>query len=99
MKKMVLLLLPFCAAAQDYQKIHDKAIVVDSHNDILTACIEKKVSMDNDLKGKTHSDLNRFKEGGVDVQIFSIWCDGKKQNCSYFSLSSPLSSRSSLLLF
>jgi membrane dipeptidase len=36
--------------------------------------------MDNNLKGKTHSDLNRFKEGGVDVQIFSVWCDGKKEN-------------------
>jgi membrane dipeptidase len=53
---------------------------VDSHNDILTASLEKKVSMDNDLKGRTHSDLNRFKEGGVDVQLFSVWCDGKKQN-------------------
>jgi membrane dipeptidase len=79
-KKLFLLLLPFSAYAQDIQKIHDKAIVVDSHNDILTACFEKKVSMDNNLKGKTHSDLNRFKEGGVDVQIFSVWCDGKKEN-------------------
>lgn len=79
-KKILLLLLPFAAHAQDYQKIHSKLIVVDSHNDILTACIEKKVSMDNDLKGKTHSDLKRFKEGGVGVQIFSVWCDGKKEN-------------------
>jgi len=80
-KKIILLLLVPCVMhAQDYQKIHAKAIMVDSHNDILTACIEKKVSMDNDLKGKTHSDLKRFKEGGVDVQIFSVWCDGKKEN-------------------
>jgi len=79
-KKFLLLLLPFAAHAQDYQKIHRKLTMVDSHNDILTACIEKKVSMDNDLKGKTHSDLKRFKEGGVDVQIFSVWCDGKKEN-------------------
>jgi membrane dipeptidase len=78
-KILLLLFVPFAVHAQDYQKIHDKAIVVDSHNDILTACIEKKVSMDNDLKGKTHSDLKRFKEGGVDVQIFSVWCDGKKE--------------------
>lgn len=80
LKKLLFLLLPLSVQAQNYQKIHDKAIVVDSHNDILTACMEKKVSMDADLKGRTHSDLNRFKQGGVDVQIFSVWCDGNKEN-------------------
>jgi membrane dipeptidase len=80
LKKLILICFPFYVHAQDYQKIHAKAIMVDSHNDILTACLEKKVSMDNNLKGKTHSDLNRFKEGGVDVQIFSVWCDGNKEN-------------------
>jgi membrane dipeptidase len=80
LKKLLFLLLPFSVQAQHYQKIHDKAIVADSHNDILTACMEKKVSMDADLKGRTHSDLNRFKQGGVDVQIFSVWCDGNKEN-------------------
>ncbi len=80
LKKLICLLIPFYVHAQDYQKVHTKAIVVDSHNDILTACMEKKVSMDNDLKGRTHSDLKRFKEGGVDVQIFSVWCDGNQPN-------------------
>ncbi len=80
LKKLCIFLLPICVQAQNYQKIHSKAILVDSHNDILTACIEKKVSMDDDLKGKTQSDLIRFKEGGVDVQLFSIWCDGNKLN-------------------
>jgi membrane dipeptidase len=79
-KIIILLAFPFTVHAQDYQKVHAKAIVVDSHNDILTACMEKKVSMDNDLKGRTHSDLKRFKEGGLDVQIFSVWCDGNKVN-------------------
>ena len=79
-KLLLLLLLPFSVSAQDYQKVHTKAIVVDSHNDILTACMEKKESMDNDLKGRTHSDLKRYKEGGLDVQIFSVWCDGNKVN-------------------
>lgn len=67
-------------AQQDYQKIHHKAVFADSHNDILTACIEKKLSMDADLTGKTHSDLARFKKAGVDVQIFSVWCDGNEPN-------------------
>ncbi len=61
------------------QKIHDKAIVIDTHNDFPTTAIEKNLSLDQSLKGKTHSDLQRLKEGGVDIQIFSIWCDGNKQ--------------------
>lgn len=63
-----------------HKKLHDKAIVVDSHNDILNKCFDRGYSFDKDLAGKTHSDLNRFKEGGIDVQVFSIWCDGKKVN-------------------
>lgn len=61
--------------AQEYKSLHRKAIVVDTHNDFISTGIEKKVSFDQDLKGITHSDLNRMKEGGIDVQIFSIFCD------------------------
>jgi membrane dipeptidase len=32
------------------------------------------------LPGKTHSDLNRMFKAGVDVQVFSIWCDGTQIN-------------------
>lgn len=77
-KLVPILLLPALAFSQQADRIHRKAIVVDSHNDILTASIEKKVSMDDNLKGKTHSDLQRWKEGGLDVQLFSVWCDGEK---------------------
>jgi membrane dipeptidase len=62
--------------AQDYKKLHFKSILVDTHNDVLTEAVEKKVAIDSDLKGKTQSDLARFKEGGVDVEIFSVWSDG-----------------------
>ena len=77
-KFLFLLLLPVLGISQNADRIHKKSIVVDSHNDILTASIEKKVSMDDNLKGKTHSDLQRWKEGGLDVQLFSVWCDGEK---------------------
>ena len=66
--------------SQSYKKLHDKAIVVDTHNDILNKCFDRGYSFDQDLKGKTHSDLKRFKEGGIDVQVFSIWCDGLKKD-------------------
>jgi membrane dipeptidase len=68
------------AVAQPYKKLHNKAILIDTHNDIPTTAIEKNVSFDQNLKGKTHSDLQRMKQGGVDAQLFSIWCDGNKQN-------------------
>lgn len=68
------------ANAQHYKKLHFKATLVDTHNDVLSTVIDKKLKLDDDLKGKTNSDLKRFKEGGVDVQIFSVWCDGLQKN-------------------
>jgi len=68
------------------QDIHEKAILVDTHNDILTQTMERGVVFDTDLKGKTHSDLSRMKEGGVDVQFFSVWCDGSQSNPFAFAL-------------
>jgi len=66
----------FFAQSQSYQKIHDNAVVVDSHNDFFSKSVEKGFAFDQDLKGKTHSDLQRMKQGGIDIQVFSIWCDG-----------------------
>ena len=67
-------------AAQSYKKIHRKAIVVDTHNDILMKAADEGVVFDQDLTGKTHSDLARWKKGGLDVQIFSVYCDGDAKN-------------------
>ena len=68
------------ATAQPYKKLHFDAILVDTHNDIPSTAIEKGLSFDMDLGNKTNSDLRRMKAGGVDVQLFSIWCDGNQQN-------------------
>ena len=76
---ILVIFLSLNATAQPYQKLHRKAIVADTHNDILDECLEKNYSFDQALKGKTHSDLQRFKEGGVDVQVFSVYCDGKQK--------------------
>lgn len=78
----VLLLLSVSLCAQKYKRIHRAAVLVDTHNDFPSASIEKKVSFDADLLGKTHSDLARMRTGGVDVQIFSIFC-GPEQNQPY----------------
>lgn len=66
--------------AQSYQKIHSKAIVVDTHNDILMQAADIGMVFDQDLTGKTHSDLARWKKGGLDVQLFSVYCDGALKN-------------------
>ncbi len=79
MKYLAFLLL-FIATNAGAQAIHFKSVLVDTHNDALTACIEKKVSLDQDLTGINHSDLKRFKQGGLDYQLFSVWCDGNKAN-------------------
>jgi membrane dipeptidase len=79
MKYLVTILL-FIAVNAGAQAIHFKSVLVDTHNDALTACIEKKVSLDQDLTGINHSDLKRFKKGGLDYQLFSVWCDGNKAN-------------------
>ena len=62
--------------AQTYQSIHNKAIVIDTHNDILMKAVDQGFSFDEDLTGKTHSDLARWKKGGLNVQVFSVYSDG-----------------------
>jgi membrane dipeptidase len=76
----ILYFLPLLSAAQLYKKLHFNAVVIDTHNDIPSTAIEKGVSFDQDLRTKTHSDLQRMAEGGIDAQFFSIWCDGNKEN-------------------
>ncbi|MEO7265020.1 MAG: membrane dipeptidase, partial [Ferruginibacter sp.] len=73
---LVAVIAVFQLNAQSYQKIHNKAIVVDTHNDILMKVVDVGIVFDKDLTGKTHSDLARWKKGGLDVQIFSVYCDG-----------------------
>src|SRR4051812_38017686 len=72
---LLFLLLPTIAFSQSYKKIHDNAVVVDTHNDVLSTVVMRGMNVENDLTGKTHSDLQRFHKGGVDVQVFSIFCD------------------------
>ena len=66
--------------------IHKEAILVDTHNDVLLQTMEKGAIIDQDLNGITHSDLDRFKKGGVDVQFFSVWCDGTQANPFKYAL-------------
>lgn len=84
---LLFVLLSSCKPSSDkkpetnnFKDLHFKAIVVDTHNDILMKVVDKGVLLDQDLTGKTHSDLDRWKTGGLDVQIFSVYCDGGVKN-------------------
>ena len=74
------LLLYFILPAQDYKQLHKRSLVIDTHNDIPSTAIEKNVCFDQNLTGITNSDMKRMKQGGIDAQVFSIWCDGNKAN-------------------
>ena len=77
MKKLLLplLLLLFLTAtqAQDAMKIHQRAILVDTHNDFLSNELITHID-GGKLQSTGNFDLVRAKQGGLDAQIFSIWC-------------------------
>jgi membrane dipeptidase len=60
--------------AQKSNKIHQNAIVIDTHGDILFNQIKSGIDIGK-LQPKGNFDLVRAKQGGLDVQFFSIWCD------------------------
>src|SRR5664279_2035487 len=77
---IICILLAQQLMAQSYKKIHADAIVVDSHNDFLSQTTDYGYILDTDLRGKTQTDLARLKEGGVAVQVFSVFCKGDQIN-------------------
>ena len=66
-------------SAQSYKNLHDKSILVDTHNDILSSAMLEGKDISHRIK-EGHSDLDRWKEGGVDVQFFSVWTDKIPRN-------------------
>ncbi|HJU54289.1 MAG TPA: membrane dipeptidase [Pyrinomonadaceae bacterium] len=58
-------------------KIHRKAIVVDTHNDITSMMIDEGYDLGTSSVGKYHTDLARMKEGGLTAEFFSVYVDRK----------------------
>lgn len=56
-------------------KIHRKAIVVDTHNDITSMMIDEGYDLGTSSVGKYHTDLARMKEGGLTAEFFSVYVD------------------------
>lgn len=70
---MFLSLLAIGVYAQNAREIHEKAILVDTHNDALSNELITKLDLSK-RQSVGNLDLVRAKEGGLDVQVFSIWC-------------------------
>lgn len=68
-------LISFYTSAQSYRALHQSSVVIDTHNDVLSTASMRGMKIDSDLSGKTHSDLQRLRRGGVDIQVFSVFCD------------------------
>lgn len=81
----LLIFLSVSAGAQRHMKLHRKAVVIDTHNDVLSSVTMRDMNMEHDLRGKAHSDLARWKEGGMDIQVFSIFCDERYGKGTAFS--------------
>jgi membrane dipeptidase len=82
MKKLFLpLLLSFTLkiSAQNVSQIHQKAILIDTHNDALSNQLITKVDLGK-LQTTGNFDLPRAKQGGLDVQVFSVWCGDQYGN-------------------
>lgn len=73
----IFLSLSLVSSAQSYRKVHRKAIVIDTHNDVLSEVTMKGLDIEQDLTGRSHSDIARFQKGGIDIQVFSIFCDDR----------------------
>lgn len=54
-----------------------KAIVVDTHNDVLSFMIDENYDLGVSSVGKYHTDLARMKQGGVSAEFFSVYIDRK----------------------
>jgi membrane dipeptidase len=54
-----------------------RAIVVDLHNDVLGKVVENNYQL-GVRNAINHSDLPRFRDGGMDIQLLSIWIDPAK---------------------
>lgn len=56
-------------------RFHQQTILADTHNDVLSDLVMEGQDIGRRLPvGNT--DLPRLKEGGVDLQFFSVWCGG-----------------------
>ena len=65
--------------------IHKRAIVVDGHNDVTSPMVDEDLDLGTSTVGKWHrdgdpfhSDIARFKTGGITGEFFAIYVGGNR---------------------
>ena len=66
----------FSSCDRPTYEIHTNAFIADAHNNILLKAMDGQNILT--YLNHTHSDLEKFKIGGVDLQAFSVWVDPDK---------------------
>mgnify|MGYP001239622234 FL=1 len=66
----------------DISDFHQKSFIADTHNDVLLRSMTGKNILSN--LSESHSDFEKFEEGGVDLQVFSIWVSPYEFEGEYF---------------
>ena len=69
----LLLFALISSCTPSFRKLHRQAVVIDTHNDVLSQVTLRGLGMEQDLTGQAHTDLARFEKGGMDIQVFSIF--------------------------
>ena len=67
-------------------KLHRKALLADTHNDVISQVVLTGGDVSKNLEGKAHTDITRMKKGGIDVQMFSIFCDERYGKGTAFAM-------------
>src|SRR5829696_6500836 len=73
----------FAGNAQRFKRIHKKAFIADTHNDVLMRSMEG-LQIDTDLKGKAHTDISRLIQANYGAQVFSVFFDERYGKDSAF---------------
>lgn len=61
--------------AEKARRLHEASLVFDGHCDTVLDVVEGKRRL-GERSEEGHADLPRFREGGIDVQIFACWVGG-----------------------
>lgn len=54
-------------------KLHNRAIVIDGHNDVTSPMVDEGYDLGTPSVGKYHTDIGRLRQGGMTAQFFSIY--------------------------
>ena len=84
-RTILLYLIPLSLIAQNNSKqLHFESLVVDMHADALYSSFSTGRNLEK-FSNRGHVDLVRLKQGGIDVQFFTLWPDPdkKKQQSMY----------------